>query len=289
LIVKVTPPAQSVRPGANATFTAQKAGQDPVQYQWQFNGQNLTAGPSLTITNVQLPNEGHYRVVAANSHGAVTSAPVQLVVLINPAVVARPLDQRAIPGDDATFSFMISGNPPPFGYFLRRSSNILASYVTDERTGFLSLLNVQSLHAGTYRVVVTNAANPAGLIMDPVALAVVADGDANGLPDEWEAQFGGEPGADPDQDGLSNRQEYLAGTGPLNAQSSLRLRLRTPVVLEFDAASNKTYTVQWRGSLGAGSWARLADFIAAPTNRTVAITNTAAGSAFYRLVTPRTP
>jgi hypothetical protein len=289
LIVNISPIAQSVRLGSNATFTAEKIGQDPVQYQWQFNGQNLAEGSALSISNVQLSHEGQYRVIAANTYGAVTSAPVRLVVLINPAVLAKPLDQRVVPGDPATFSFMISGNPPPFGYFLRRSSNILDSYVTDQRTGFLTLSNVQPNHAGTYRVVVTNAANQSGLVMDPVTLSVLPDSDSDGLPDEWEAQYASEPNADADHDGHLNRQEYLAGTNPLDAQSTLRLRLTSPLVLEFDAVSNKTYTVQCRSSLATGSWARLADFIAAPTNRAVSITNTAATSGFYRLVTPRTP
>ena len=49
--------------------------------------------------------------------------------------------------------------------------------------------------------------------------------DTNGLPIAWEmANFGHtgvDPNADPDHDGMSNMQEYLAGTDPNNPNSCL--------------------------------------------------------------------
>ncbi|MEI6809238.1 MAG: S8 family serine peptidase, partial [bacterium] len=55
-----------------------------------------------------------------------------------------------------------------------------------------------------------------------------ADGDADGLPDAWESQWGLDPSSalgnagqwgDPDKDGLNNRDEYLAGSDPLSLDS----------------------------------------------------------------------
>jgi hypothetical protein len=47
--------------------------------------------------------------------------------------------------------------------------------------------------------------------MDPLTL----DGDADGLPDVWEARYGlGEPGDDPDRDGVPNRDESNRHTDP---------------------------------------------------------------------------
>src|SRR5258706_15486697 len=56
----------------------------------------------------------------------------------------------------------------------------------------------------------------------------MVDTDSNGLPDWWELRYFGQltgtgPNADPDQDGLGNLSEWLAGTTPTNAASSLRL------------------------------------------------------------------
>ena len=107
------------------------------------------------------------------------------MVLINPTVVIPPLSQRVVEGGNAIFSLMISGHPPPFGYLLRKSSAILTNYTTDETSGFLTLYNVQTNNAGSYRIVVTNAANPApGLVLDPITLTVLADTDHDGLPDD---------------------------------------------------------------------------------------------------------
>ena len=53
---------------------------------------------------------------------------------------------------------------------------------------------------------------------------------------------------DSDRDGTTNLEEYRAGTDPTNAASVLQITRFTtgnPTVLEFDAVSNKTYTVQY--------------------------------------------
>ena len=47
-----------------------------------------------------------------------------------------------------------------------------------------------------------------------------ADGDGDGMPDWWEAQFGlSDPLADPDGDGLTNLAEYTRQTNPLAADT----------------------------------------------------------------------
>jgi hypothetical protein len=98
---------------------------------------------------------------------------------------------------------------------------------------------------------------------------------------------------DTDNDGLTNLDEYRAGTDPTNAASVLRITqiiVGNPTALEFDAVSNKTYTVQHTDRLPGGSWSKLLDVIARAANRTETATDAGAGThRYYRVVTPRQP
>jgi hypothetical protein len=131
-------------------------------------------------------------------------------------------------------------------------------------------------------------------------IGVAGDTDGDGIPDAWEIAYGLNPNdpadavLDRDNDGMKNLQEYLAGTNPTNALSRLALTLTPPpansIVFQFSAVSNKSYTVEYRNSLSTGAWLRLQDYVAAPADRTVSLTN-ALGSPmrFYQVATPQLP
>jgi hypothetical protein len=124
------------------------------------------------------------------------------------------------------------------------------------------------------------------------------DSDGDGLPDSWEIQYfmnlAQGPNGDPDGDGMTNLQEYLAGTDPTNAASKLALSISSPsgnaVTLQFNAVSNKTYTLLYRTSLSTGGWLRLKDFPSASVNGTNTVTTNLTGATkFFEVQTPQAP
>jgi hypothetical protein len=89
-----------------------------------------------------------------------------------------------------------------------------------------------------------------------------ADENSDGLPDDWQELYWGlnpaswpSPAADSDGDGVSNRQEFLAGTNPTDPLSVLRTRLNhTPqgLFLSWNTQPGQIYQVQ--GSTNLTGW-----------------------------------
>lgn len=286
----------------NVVFAVGAFSTRPLSYQWQFNEVDIPGATNvmLTVSNVTLAHDGAYRALVSDSAGTIASAHAQLTVLMDPRVVQAPLAQSVVQGGTAVFSVELAGNPLPFTNEWRKGSLGVATNTVFHRHDFFALTNLTPGQAGTYRLVVRNAARPLGILAGQWSLTVLADTDADGLPDDWESGFDLDAGnvadaaLDPDGDGVANLDEYRAGTNPTNASSYLKVELRGVLsgtaVLEFFAASNLTYTVEYRDTFPAGAWTRFADVIARATNRVEVLVDPAASpQRFYRLVTPRQP
>jgi hypothetical protein len=116
------------------------------------------------------------------------------------------------------------------------------------------------------------------------------------IPDEWKNKFFGSvtnalaaDDADSDGDGLSNLQEYLAGSNPTNASSCVQFL--TPVsdgaggvVLSWLSAPQKNYTVEYTTNLGGTKWTALGGAVTG-TGSVQTLTDSGAGGAsrYYRL------
>ena len=161
----------------------------------------------------------------------------------------------------------------------------------------LVITNCQPGVAGSFRATVTNLA---GFVnSSSVALTVLADTDADGLPDVWESSYFGNTTnasgtADADEDGMINGDEFIAGTNPTNALSVLKIALTATnaELLEFVAQANLGYTVQFRTNLESATWNVVTNIAANSLVRTVQVDVASPPPEplrFYRIVTPAVP
>ena len=103
-----------------------------------------------------------------------------------------------------------------------------------------------------------------------VDIGTALDSDADGIPDWWMNLYFGHPTGqagdlsraqdDADGDGLSNLQEYLAGTIPIDPSSVLRLDVSSVVypagnvTLSWPAVPGKSYQVVYKDDLSDPTW-----------------------------------
>lgn len=114
----------------------------------------------------------------------------------------------------------------------------------------------------------------------------------NGLPVDWELSYFGrtgiDPNADPDQDGVSNFAEYLAGTDPTDAHSKLWITDILPaqggIQVKWLSADSRRYVLQRSTSLSGGFLDVVSPISATPPlNSFVDSTATGQGPYFYRI------
>lgn len=285
--------------GSNGTFTVVARGDQPLAYQWFRNGVSLpgATGSSLALTNVQLPDDGNYDVRVSNDVGIAWSG-ATLTILIPPVITQEPVAQTVVVGGSVTLSASYTGNPPLFTNEWRRQSTGLQTNVTTRFTDFFTFTATNVPMTNRYRIFIRHRARPTGTFSALVDVVTLADTDGDGLPDDWETQAGllpnnpGDRNLDLDGDGLSNWEEYVAGTDPADAQDYVRVDLSVlpgQAAVQFHAVSNRTYTVEYTDQLGA-PWLRLADFSARSTNRIESFPDPVwTTNRSYRLVTPGRP
>ena len=294
----------------NATFSVSAVGIGSLTYQWKFESVSLPGEntPTLSVPNITPAAAGSYTVMVTDDIGPTESEPAILTVLVDPIFIVHPTSQSAPPGASVTLSAEIIGYPPPFGFEWRKGSGILASNASSEPVTFFTtnIFAISALNSSTgqYRVVVRNLARPSGVASSFGWLLMSEDTDGDGLPDDWESTYFGSstianPNGDSDLDTLSNLQEHLAGTDPTNSLSYLKVENINSTVaaemrvgIEFNAVSNRTYSVLFSEQPGGPGWSRVTDVVAASTNRTIQIFDQRPASApprYYRLVTPRNP
>ncbi len=160
-VIIVRPHSQTNNAGATVTFLVSATSLMPMYYQWQKNGTNLLDGGkisgantnTLTITGISDSDAASYSVIVSNANGSVTNY-AALTVIDAPIITAQPTSMLVLPGTNVAFGVSLTGSAPFFRYQWRfNGTNILKA-----TNALYTILSVGTNSAGSYAVVITNAA-----------------------------------------------------------------------------------------------------------------------------------
>jgi hypothetical protein len=236
IIVDTSPPITTITVGtpqygpgpsfvtSSTTFTLDSddgsgSGVDTTMYRIDSGSPTTYTGPFSLSGNGQ--HVIHYWSI--DNLGNVESDKTLVVILDdNPPIAIAGVDQIAFQGDEITFDASQSSDGSGSGI-----DNYTWAFKYNSQT--IALFGVTPSHqfdiAGNYEVRLTVEDNLGNAAVDRmwVNVTISADSDKDGLKDAWELIYFDDlsqgPTDDPDNDGLNNSEEYLAGTDPTNPDS----------------------------------------------------------------------
>jgi len=134
--ITVQPQSQSFLQGSSASFTLSVSGTPPLQYQWLFNGTDISGetNASCIIPAVFAGNAGNYSVVVTNSAGSVTSSNAVLSVIVPPELGLQFL---------ANYPLLNLNGMPGNNFLVQYSTNLAG-------TNWITLLLLTNLQTSPY-------------------------------------------------------------------------------------------------------------------------------------------
>ncbi|MEO7099565.1 MAG: LamG-like jellyroll fold domain-containing protein [Luteolibacter sp.] len=207
--------------------------------------------------------------------------------------LAAPSDLVATPGS-AQIALLWNAVPGATSYTIRRASSAGGPYgILPGAVSGLGYTDTGLAPGATWYYTVAAHGLPGdGVISSPVSATTYT------IQENWrltnfattESDGPAADDADPDGDGMTNAQEFAAGTDPKNPASVLHASSfvisGNDVILSFDSVAGKTYRLERSDTLESGSWTTVQDQISG-TGGILPITDAGAAAhstRFYRIV-----
>jgi hypothetical protein len=252
------------------------------------------------LPNVQLfADAAIYDVQVTDLIGTATSQPAVLNVRVSPFLITPGGTNFILQGGSTIFyinagpvhrflplTYRYVPNPANVGTF----TNITTTFYTNS---FFILSNVVA--NGRVNVVIQNPIgnlNITTVAAGAPSIVMIPDNDRDGIADAWETNYGfsstnaTDALADPDNDGMNNRGEYVSGTNPTNAASVLKLTFTPTQNAQFTAESNVTYNIQLTTNV-IGGWETISNIAPVGTQRTIDVAAPSTNSQrFIRVIVP---
>jgi hypothetical protein len=265
---------------------AAAAGQN-IQLRWMCGSDSSIGYSGWYIDTISI-NDGFSCCVGSSNHPPVVTAasispvsPTTTNILVVTGIATNDPD----------------GDPITLAYQWQQSTNNIAFTNLVGQTA--TTLGAAITIAGDfYRVTLTpNDGHTNGAPFTTASVLVPVDADGNGINDDWEVQYFGHiginPNADADGTGQNNLFKYVTGLDPTNPASVFSFQIATITnqpsqdnLLFHPLAGGRTYTPQFNTDLVNGAWLTLTGYLGPVTNGnqvTITDTNATEPNKFYRL------
>jgi len=113
--ILISPEGHTINEGDSVTLRVFVSGSAPLNYQWRFNGQDISNATTdkLEINSALPEDDGLYSVMVSNTYGSEISESARITVIpasSAPTVMLHPQDQTVTAGQMATFSVEAIGD-----------------------------------------------------------------------------------------------------------------------------------------------------------------------------------
>ena len=147
--------------GGSISFYGSGVGSNSVAYQWAFNGTNLAGATnaSLTLTNVQVAQQGYYNFTVSSAGNSLASSNAYFYLVPPPTIVSQssPTNFICIYGNSLSFNAAATSPYQTNGFPLYYQWQWNGANITNANTTNYSF-TVNDTNGGVYALVASNAA-----------------------------------------------------------------------------------------------------------------------------------